>query len=234
MTSKPTEVEDEPSSKRTRYSEGFSSGDFKDTSGHKTLLLAIVPPNDESYVNSRLLMDKLKQPAACSLCSSLFPPMSLLWDQETSLWGNSINSLWLHHNNWLQSGADPKDLKDYCNVVNQPLLTGDPDKPAFEHMYKPGLHILLGVPDKLSKELEKQLFTTPLEGFNKFSEFLAKINLKRVVYQGKHRLEGNVTKQLLNNVHLLECFLLNKCQLGLKAVPFVEGSKHVDRVQHFG
>ena len=76
-----------PPSKRFLYSDGYGSGDFKVSSVHKSLILALVPTMNESYVNLKMLLDKLnlnsleyslsqdikvmlqtlgKQPAACS------------------------------------------------------------------------------------------------------------------------------------------------------------------------
>ena len=59
MTQDPS-LQEEPTSKRSRYQDGYSSKDFKDTSVHKCLILACIPTMDESYPNLKLIMDSLK------------------------------------------------------------------------------------------------------------------------------------------------------------------------------
>ena len=52
MTPKP-ENASTSSQKRARYEDGYCAGEFKDTSVHKTLILAIAPTMSESYPNLR-------------------------------------------------------------------------------------------------------------------------------------------------------------------------------------
>ena len=46
--------------KKSRNGEGYSSQYFKDSSVQKTLILAILPSINESYVNLKMILDKLK------------------------------------------------------------------------------------------------------------------------------------------------------------------------------
>ena len=59
ITYKPDERDQETPQKRIKYLEGYEKKEFKDSSVFKTLILAIVPHMDESYVNLRMLNEKL-------------------------------------------------------------------------------------------------------------------------------------------------------------------------------
>ena len=212
--------------KKSRNGEGYSSQDFKDSSVQNTLILAILPSMNESFVNLKMILDKLKinsldytvsedlkvllqmvgkQTAAskhpCPFCKTSSPKM-LKSEHYT------LSSLCKLYDDWMVDGAKLGNAKEFSNVVHPPLLTGDPTKKIIEIVNIPGLHILLGVVDKLISEMEKKLFETKEEGFISISSFLGSINLNRVSYQGQHRLEGNACNLFLKKIESLEVSLV--------------------------
>ena len=76
----------------------------------------------------------------------------------------------------------------------------------------------MGITDKLIWGFE-QLFGDP-EGFEKMKNFLSSIGLKRVVYQGQHRLEGNACNKLLKSIDRLELYLKQEGK-GLQGAPLI-------------
>ena len=86
------------------------------------------------------------------------------------------------------------------------MLTGDKNKKILELVNIPGLHILLGVVDKILKEIEKNLFENKECGLQFVNRYLPKINIRRVSYQGQHRLKGNACNKLLKNIDSFELF----------------------------
>nr|XP_047134983.1 uncharacterized protein LOC124812416 [Hydra vulgaris] len=107
----------------------------------------------------------------------------------------TINNLVTHDAKITLNTFGPKKLVVSIGVV-------EPKTPYFSHS-KPGLHILLGIVDKLLKIIEKNLFEDTNQGFNFVNSYLSTINLARVPYQGKHRLEGNASNKFLKK---LDCF----------------------------
>ena len=132
-------VNDEPSSKRSKYQDGYGAKEFKDTSVYKCLILACLPTMDESYPCLKNLMDVLevesldysmsqdikvmlqvigKQCAAsthpCPYCEAKIP---LLLKSKL----NTISSLLAHHNKWIAEGSKLWDLKKHNNVIHPPI-----------------------------------------------------------------------------------------------------------------
>ena len=99
---------------------------------------------------------------------------------------NTISSLLAHHNKWIAEGSKLWDLKKHNNVIHPPILTCNPDQPLHEALNIPGLHILLGITDKILTACEKNLYDSLAEGFDRMTAFLALLNIKRVCYQGSH------------------------------------------------
>ena len=82
--------------------------------------------------------------------------------------------------------ANLKKEKKYTSVVHPHLLTGNKNKKILELVNISGLHILLGVIDKILKEIEKNLFETKECGLLFVNRYLSKINICRVSYQDKY------------------------------------------------
>ena len=113
--------------------------------------------------------------------------------------------------------------------MHKPLLTGNPDSEIIELLNVPGLHILLGIVDKLLCEMEKSLFEAQETGIVFFDTYLKSINLSRVCYQGQHRLEGNGCNQFLKKIDKLEqCFKENS--LGLQGAKFITVFREFNKV----
>ena len=243
ITYKPDERDQETPQKRIKYSEGYEKKGFKDSSVFKTLILAIVPHMDESYVNLRMLIEKLnigsldysfsedikvqlqmvgKQCASskhpCPFCETEIP---LLPKAKA----NTISSLHQWHQKWLENGSKLSQAKKFQNSIHPPV-TGDPEKKIVEIINIPGLHILLGIVDKIISEIEKNMFKNKEDGFNFMSAYLKSINLGRVSYQGQHRLEGNASNIFLKKVDILNRFF---CTHGLG----IHGAKYIKALISF-
>ena len=250
LTLKPEETEASPCKKRCKYSEGYGQGDnFKDSSVHKAIILALVPTMNESHVNLRILLEKLglgsleyshsedikvmlqilgKQPASsthpCPFCETSKPNLEKADP-------NTLSSLISWHEKWLKDGGNPGKLKFFQNVMHPHLLTGEPSTKVIELFNIPGLHILLGVVDKLLSEMEKNLFQSREEGFAFFNSYLKSINLSRVSYQGQHRIEGNGCNQFLKNIDKLEvCF--KAVNLALSGAKYIKVFRDFSKVVH--
>ena len=140
---------------------------------------------------------------------------------------NTLSSLLAHHNKWIEEGSKLGDLKKHNNVIHPPILTCNPDQPLHEALNIPGLHILLGITDKILTACEKNLYDSLAEGFDRMTAFLALLNIKRVCYQGSHRLEGNACNKLLKNVDKLERFFLEEGK-GLQAAKYIQAFRCFD------
>ena len=53
---------------------------------------------------------------------------------------------------------------EFQNIVNLPLLTGDPDKVVLDILNLPSLHCFLGIVDKLMTSFEENTFPSKEEG----------------------------------------------------------------------
>ena len=91
--------------------------------------------------------------------------------------------------------------------VTPPLLSGNVTKKILEIVNIPGLHILLGIVDKLLKVIEKYLFENTNQGFQFVNSYLSTINLTRMPYQGKHRLGGNGSNKFLRKLDSFQIYL---------------------------
>jgi hypothetical protein len=230
-------------------SDGYACKDFKDSSVHKTIILAILPSLNEKYHNLRLILDKLnissldytvsedlkillqmvgKQTATskhpCPYCMTSSPDFQKA-DHYT------LESLCTLYDQWMADGANLKKAKKYTNVVNSPLLTGNKNKKILELVNIPGLHILLGVVDKILKEIEKNLFENKECGLQFVNQYLSKINICRVSYQGQHRLEGNACHKLLKNIDSFELFF-QEFSLGVSAAKYIKVLRDFEKIVH--
>ena len=108
----------------------------------------------------------------------------------------TLESLCRLYDQWMADGANLKKAKKYTNLVHPPLLIGDKNKKILELVNIPDLHRMLGIVDKILKEIEKNLFKNKC-GLQFVNRYLSKINICRVSYQGQHRLKGNACNKLL-------------------------------------
>lgn len=243
ITPKPDEAQahaEEVPTKRRRYAEGYSSGDGQlSSSVHKTFILALFETKDESYETIETILRVLKmenikhtisedikvalimvgkQTAAarnpCPYCESSYPEMV----KGTPY---TLSSLRLWNQKYLENGGKKKEAKEFQNVIHQPLIIGDPGTKVIEILNIPGLHIILGIVDKLLKLIEEKLFVSKQEGFQSMNVYLKSINLGRVSYQGQHRLEGNSCMRFLDKVDTLEVYFRSN-GLGLTGAPYIK------------
>ena len=131
----------------------------------------------------------------------------------------------------MADGANLKKAKKYTNIVHHPLLTGDKNKKILELVNIPGLHVLLGVVDKILKEVEKNLFENKESGLQFVNRYLSKINICRVSYQGQHRLEGNACNKLLKNIDSFELFF-HESSLRVSAAKYIKVLRDFEKIVH--
>ena len=143
----------------------------------------------------------------------------------------TLESLCRMYDQWMADGANLIKAKKYSNVVYPPLITGDKDKKILELVNIPGLHILLGVIDKILKEIEKNLFETKGCGLLFVNRYLSQINICRVSYQEQHRLEGNARYKLLKNIDSFELFF-HESSLGVPAAKYIRVLRNFEKIVH--
>ena len=117
----------------------------------------------------------------------------------------TLESLCRLYDQWMADGANLKKAKKYTNVVHFPLLTGDKNKKILELVNIPDLYTLLGVVDKILKEIEK--------------------------YQRQHRLEGNACNKLLKNIDSFELFF-HDSSLGVPATKYIKVLRDFEKIVH--
>lgn len=243
ITEKPTINEIGPSSsKRIRFEEGYGRDDFRDSSVHKVLLLAIATDLQENHHNLNIIISKLKlNSLVYSLSEDIKVMLQMVGKQSASCKhpcpyceaesplqfgvhfnANTLGSLDENHKSWEKAGANPLQAKQFQNVTKPSLLTGSLETKVIEKLNIPGLHIILGVTDKLLKEMEINLFKTKEDGFRWLSDYLKTINLKRVCYQGQHRLEGNNCMHFLKKVDNLQRAFESDPDLTLPGLKYVK------------
>ena len=64
---------------------------------------------------------------------------------------------------------------EFKNIVNLPLLTGDPDKVVLDILNQPSLHCFLGIVDKLMTSFEENTFPSKEEGKVWMDKYLKKV-----------------------------------------------------------
>ena len=84
----------------------------------------------------------------------------------------NLESLCRLYDQWMADGANFKKEEKYINVVHPPLLTGDKNKKIQELVNIPGLHIFLGVLDKILKEIKKTFFENKECGLKFLNRYL--------------------------------------------------------------
>ena len=144
ITLKPELENNKIPEKLSKY-DGYAWKDFKDSSVHKTIILAILPSLNKKYHNLRIILDKLnisslgytvsedlkvllqmvgKQAAVskhpCPYCMTSSPDFQKA-DHYT------LESLCRLYNQWLMVQIK-KNKKKYTNVLHPPLLAGDKKK----------------------------------------------------------------------------------------------------------
>ena len=249
MTVKEKDQTGEPDRKRTKYEEGYAAQDFKLSSVKKLFILAVTK-TVENHHNLGVILQQLgleaiefgystdlkmvaiicgKQNASskhpCPWCDGSAP-----WTSPTT--PATIGSLWSAYNLWVTNGADMSQAKEYGNVTNKPLLTGDDDKLIRDIFHIPELHILTGVVGKIVKALEGKAFKTPHEGKDFMNSWLKKEVIRRCVYQGSASFEGNQAEKLLKKVDSLEEAVMSwGCQETIvQALPFIQVLRLFKRV----
>ena len=130
----------------------------------RKLILLAVTPTSESYSTICRLLKLLnletidfgysmdlkmvliacgKQSAAakhnCPYCDGSSPYIT---PAETS----TVGTLWSAYERFMSGGGNKKFAKDFCNVVNPPLVTGSEDTKLIDILISPELHILTGIP----------------------------------------------------------------------------------------
>ena len=206
---------------RQTYAEGVGVKEHTSGSTNKLMVLALMHEAPETYQTVKLMMKKLEIdnfPATitsdikmlllligkcggnlthgCVFCSAAKP-----LTEQGDLY--KLSDLHNHHQLFVEAGGDKKKQKEFQNVVNEPLLGGDPNDLILGSVAPPELHLMLGVTDKQKKLLESEVFEKEEDGKEFIDNFLDKHNISRKGYMDSRSLEGNQTRQFLKSTDKL-------------------------------
>lgn len=236
----------DPSGKRLKYSDGYEAKkEFSDTSVKKTFILGILPFTVEGHYNLRSLLDKTGIPSfnysmsedckvildllgkQCASCKHpcIYCEASSDFPEGVSYEHLTLASLQNYYEQYKESGFDKTHAMNFQNVINPPLITGDPDIPIFKLINIPGLHILLGIVLKLLVAIQSIME----DGIAKMDTFLDSNNIKRIKYQGQERLDGNQCAEFVRKDKELGEFL-NSQKCSEDPVPYVQMVKELQIV----
>ena len=93
---------------------------------------------------------------------------------------------------YCEAGSPYKRQMDFQNIVNPPLLTGDPDQLVLDILNLPSLHCFCGIVDKLMTSFEENAFPSKEDGQAWMDRYLKKVI---IVY-------GLITPIIINTVHI--------------------------------
>ena len=230
------------SSKRKKYSDGYSTSKSAPLSSVKKLFIICAVPNiDEKYHNVKQILDCLgiqgvsfalscdlkmclilcgKQTACSSYpCPFCYSKKSFEDDGELT----TLGSLCEWYRKYQEAGAKKKNSKSFMNVVNEPLLKGEAEDFVIDLLNPPELHCMTGVTGKLVKEMEQTCFPSKEEGKVFMNRFLKENNILRCVYHGSEGFEGNMARRLLKSCDKLYFAVIQEePEIQDKALPFVE------------
>ena len=172
---------------------GVAAKSAKNSSVKKLMLLAMVLDIPEKYetvtkvlnlvnlegveymteADLKLLLILVGKPGGkpkfgCPFCSACTP-----YEKNGELY--CLNDLLELHQQYKDSGADPKTQQHYQNVVNAPLIVAQGEDLILGVLAVPELHILLGVVDKLMSGIENEVFSSKEMGREFMDKFLKKV-----------------------------------------------------------
>ena len=240
---KSKEVVTEQENKRSKYSDGVCPKTSKLSSVKKMFIVGLIPDVQEIYPNVKAMLEELdlegieyglsadlkiylciigKQVASCThscpYCEGQAP-----WDERSK--PLTIGSLFEWHQKFVDNGANIRVAKNYQNVVNKPLLTGEDETETLEVLNPPELHLMTGVTGKLITEMEK------MTGEKFVNEFLQEEDISRCAYQGSRSFEGNQARKLLKNTDKLERSVMKlDIETTIQALPFVQTLRVFNKV----
>ena len=223
---------------------------FKEGGVHKLLILLAVPDIQELYSNLKILLQELRLEAmdfsvtsdlkivllllgkdsgscrhACIYCEDGAP-----WSNPSKL--NTLGSLQAWHEMWVADGSRASRSKDFQNMRSPPLLKGSPSDLILEIVAPPELHLELGIPDKIVREMVCSVFQDVATGKEFMMRFYKKENITVCGKQGG-KLEGNATRKLLKVMDSLELELGKvSAEVYMKGLPFTRALRNFDRVVH--
>ena len=198
---------------KSRDKDSILSKTFKLSSVKKLFVVGLLPASQENYHNIKSMLDKVninaidmmtlsadiklyltvlgkqhgKLKYACIYCFGKAP-----WETEAPLM--TIGSLHEYNQKFVDDNAPLKDAQKYMNVVNKPLITGDPNTLTMDIINFPQLHCLTGASGKLIGAVET------LVGKEIKEKFFKRNNIHETEYQGSHSFEGNMARKLLKKI----------------------------------
>ena len=97
-----------------------------------------------------------------------------------------------------QAGSKPKNMKDFKNVIDLPLIKVEMDQTILEAVPPPELHCMMGAMNHMLELRRKYFETNGLE--HKLWKWCDGHGVTRRGYNGKNKLDGNNTSQFLSNI----------------------------------
>ena len=197
----------EPVMKRSKYEDGICPKKFSNNGVKKLQIVGLLPKVQESYDNLSLMLQELdlsgvdetlcadikliltfegKQSASskhnCYICKGVSP-----WIEEADLM--TIGDLQTNYEEYIEAGAKKSDASNYLNIVNKPLVVGNPDELLMDKIGIPELHVLTGVSGKCLDQAEKIINGTGQSGEQFVKSFLKGENIRRADQHGGKTLE---------------------------------------------
>ena len=191
---------------------------FVDSGVKKIFIIAIAPDTPENYFNLEKLwvaagLETLSfDYSSCTIASDLKLVNIVLGLMSHSsihpcCWcdidkynlhqkGNqrTVGSLNKLYQEFRDAFAPKSDAKHYGNVINRPLIDGNPEIPVIHMIPPPELHLLLGPVNHIYDEMNKV--------WPDSYRWLDACHVKKTEYQGG-KFEGNDCRKLLKNVQIL-------------------------------
>ena len=199
----------EPVMKRSKYEDGICPKKFSNNGVKKLQIVGLLPKVQESYDNLSLMLQELdlsgvdetlcadikliltfegKQSASskhnCYICKGVSP-----WIEEADLM--TIGDLQTNYEEYIEAGAKKSDASNYLNIVNKPLVVGNPDELLMDKIGIPELHVLTALVflENVWTKLKKIINGTGQSGEQFVKSFLKGENIRRADQRGGKTLE---------------------------------------------
>ena len=228
------ELHNQEKRRRSTYAEGFQPCHLK-YGGQKKVIILAFSPTQEKYANIRPILERLgiesldfglscdlkmlliicgKQAASskfsCPFCDDCAPWVDVNTRRIT------LGDLYADYHKFQEIRASAtseaaalKKAMTCHNVIHQPLITGPMNTKILSgFVHFPELHVLLGIVSKLTKEFQRNVFPSEIEGHDWMDELLEQIAVQRTVYHGQCSFTGPQSKKLLQKIDSMESKLL--------------------------
>ena len=132
---------------------------------------------------------------SCPYCEGSSP-----WQEPSRVL--TVGMLWEWHGQYVSAGEPHKNARMFQNVVNPPLITGQPDDTILSILFPPENHLMTGIVGKVVEEMEKAGWDNPKDGEMWMRNFLHKTSCTKASYHGTNTFEGTNNDNIWKNLIL--------------------------------